>query len=162
MIKIITLMLFSCIPAALFAQEKWGYSVAQVKYPSNDTLSTVVFISNVVNLSTLNCASEKNASNEKDKLNKVFDKCICDWFYNRVIETDGKVRPYLDKADVIGDVELYSEFKGGKNERFMGVPDEKREVVFMDKETANKKRSNFIELAEKISSKTNSKIILID
>jgi hypothetical protein len=158
--RYIGLVLSVLLPFLSFAQNHWGFAATEVRYRINDSIVHVTFISRVVDLSSLTC---ENHINDDSPAAEIYERYIRNWFYDRIHEVNNQILHLnndvihlIDKEDMMGDVELYPTFKRF-NERFMGVPDNERISILLDKEMADKKRNAFIEIA----SQSTSAVILI-
>lgn len=96
------------ITISLNAQQKWGYALASVKYDGHE----VLYISEVVKLSSLNCNIEKSVdsvSSDED-LTQSYKKCIRLWFYDKIKTLGPKATSYIELQDIVGEVERHTDY----------------------------------------------------
>ena len=146
MLRILIVLFIVCWPALTYSQSNWGFCAGQVKHWSNDSVFTsTCYISKVKNLATLKCEKSDDFADPEFTPGQKYAKCLCDWFYSEISQTDARDVPLEYGRNMAAEVELYS-LSTMHPER----PESWQQSVFMDKKTASERRKQYIGIAQQI------------
>lgn len=141
---------FLVAPFFLSAQQKWGYSIASVRLPADSAkMVEIVFVSGVKKLSSLNCSTTTDVAADDD-----YERCLCDWLYERIAQTNIGALSFIDKNLMYADIELYNNPPLAYRSRLKTTTDH-YPTIFLTRKEAEKRRKRLLALAN-----SNSNIIV--
>lgn len=154
--KLSLIFIFFLLTVSLFSQGKWGFAVAAAD--CNECVgkySKYLFISDIVNLSDLDCPISKNNpdSISEEKNAQLYNECIRRWFLTRINSSEYKALN-VDDQSVIGETEKHTNYLRlfKRLPKALSRVETSEQVDYMSKSEARRKQKELLKISRKAKS----------